>query len=133
MQRGGRSVVEVNRARRAGLGVAFDHLAPSPGWYEPSEDDTAMAAGELRAIAGDRTGLLTETAGLLLSFYEGTSDGSQQAPTSASSDTGPKKASVVRRPGDYRRSADKEMSSHCGRDHLERRNQRSLRVKLSIR
>jgi hypothetical protein len=48
-------------------GIALRHAR----WHEPTEDETAAAAAELREIAGDRPDLLAEEAGVLLGFHEG--------------------------------------------------------------
>lgn len=41
---------------------------------EPSEAETAAAADDLREIAGNRGDLLAEVAGLLMGFYQGTTE-----------------------------------------------------------
>jgi hypothetical protein len=44
------------------------------GYRKRTEAETADALAELREIAGDRTDLLAETAGLLIGFHEGALD-----------------------------------------------------------
>jgi hypothetical protein len=41
---------------------------------EPTDAETATAAAELRAIAGDRDDLLAEAAGLIAGYYAGTAE-----------------------------------------------------------
>jgi hypothetical protein len=51
-------------------GTALRHAQ----WREPTAQETAAAAQELREIAGGRGDLLAEVAGLLMGFYEGDPD-----------------------------------------------------------
>jgi hypothetical protein len=48
-------------------GIAMRHSR----WREPTGDETAAAVAELREVAGDRSDLLAEEAGLLRGYYEG--------------------------------------------------------------
>jgi hypothetical protein len=60
-----------DRLLRARLdGIALRHA----DWHEPAADETAAAAQELREVAGGRSDLLAEVAGLLLGFYQGGPD-----------------------------------------------------------
>jgi hypothetical protein len=43
-------------------------------WREPTEAEAVAAVEELREIAGDRSDLLAEVAGLLMGFYRRTSE-----------------------------------------------------------
>ena len=64
------------RSERDGLAVARLAAAArrdAPG-RRPTEAETAAAARELRAMAGDRTDLLAEVAGLLLGYYRRTAE-----------------------------------------------------------
>jgi hypothetical protein len=49
-------------------GIALRHAR----WEPPDDATIEAAAGELRAVAGDRGDLLADVAGISIGFYEGT-------------------------------------------------------------
>lgn len=62
---------ELDRLTVARLAAVARRNAPR---QRPTGTETAAAAGELREIAGDRTDLLAEVAGLLLGYYRQTAE-----------------------------------------------------------
>jgi hypothetical protein len=67
----GRDQDDCDQLTVARLAGAAQRHAP---WREPSQQETAAAVEELREIAGPRTDLLAEVAGLLTGFYQGTAE-----------------------------------------------------------